>query len=94
MLQDLLAADQKRNHDRQGLPILDQEWVNLVYRGFFFDPQREDLEAYLNSSQIKVTGDVTIQLEPGKAEAIAVDSKNVLISAEGSYAQSAKWPFS
>ena len=78
----------KQNHFKS---TVGQEWVNLVYRGFFFDPQREDLEAYLNSSQTKVTGDVTIQLEPGKAEAITVDSKNILISAEGSYAQSAKW---
>ena len=86
-LEESVLTD-KQNHFKS---TVGQEWVNLVYRGFFFDPQREDLEAYLNSSQTKVTGDVIIQLEPGKAEAIAVDSKNILISAEGTYAQSAKW---
>ena len=68
-----------------------QEWVNLVYRGFFFDPLREDLEAFLDNSQKKVTGEVTLRITAAKVEAVAVNSKNLLISKEGSYAQSASW---
>ena len=68
-----------------------QAWVNLVYRGFFFDPLREDLEAFLESSQKKVTGEVTLRITAARVEAIAVNSKNLLISNEGSYAQSASW---
>ena len=68
-----------------------QAWVNLVYRGFFFDPLREDLETFLESSQKKVTGEVTLRITAAKVEAVAVNSKNLLISDEGSYAQSASW---
>lgn len=68
-----------------------QEWVNLVYRGFYFEPLRENLEAFLTDSQKAVTGEVNLLLGPGKAEAVAVKSKNTLISSEGAYAQSATW---
>ena len=68
-----------------------QEWVNLVYRGFYFEPLRENLESFLTDSQKSVTGEVTIKLTPGKVDAVAVNSKNILISKEGSYAQSATW---
>ena len=68
-----------------------QEWVNLVYRGFFFDPLRENLESFLLDSQKNVTGEVSINLSPGSVEAVAVQSKNILKSQEGAYAQSATW---
>jgi argininosuccinate synthase len=68
-----------------------QEWVDLVYKGFYFEPLRENLEAFLNDSQKLVTVEVIVQLSPGKADAVAVQSKNILISNEGSYAQSATW---
>jgi len=68
-----------------------QEWVNLVYRGFYFEPLRENLEAFLLDSQKTVTGEVTLKLSPGRVDAVAVKSKNILKSPEGSYAQSATW---
>ena len=68
-----------------------QEWVNLVYRGFYFEPLRENLEAFLLDSQKTVSGEVTLKLTPGKVDAVAVNSKNILKSPEGAYAQSATW---
>tara|TARA_Y100000385_G_scaffold257897_1_gene285475 strand:+ start:101 stop:1297 length:1197 start_codon:yes stop_codon:yes gene_type:complete len=68
-----------------------QEWVNLVYRGFYFEPLRENLEAFLFDSQKTVSGEVTLKLTPGKVDAVAVKSKNILKSPEGAYAQSATW---
>ena len=68
-----------------------KEWVELVYKGFYFEPLRENLEAFLLDSQKNVTGEVTVNLSPGKVEAVAVKSKNILISSEGAYAQSATW---
>ena len=68
-----------------------QEWVNLVYRGFYFEPLRENLEAFLNDSQKTVSGEVTLKLTPGRVDAVAVKSKNILKSPEGAYAQSATW---
>ena len=68
-----------------------QEWVNLVYRGFYFEPLRENLEAFLLDSQKTVSGEVTLKLTHGRVDAVAVKSKNILKSAEGTYAQSATW---
>jgi argininosuccinate synthase len=68
-----------------------QEWVNLVYKGFYFEPLRENLEAFLTDSQKTVSGEVTLKLSPGKVDAVAVKSKNILMSPEGTYAQSATW---
>lgn len=68
-----------------------QEWVNLVYRGFYFEPLRENLEAFLHDSQKTVSGEVTLKLTPGRVDAVAVKSKNILKSPEGAYAQSATW---
>ena len=68
-----------------------QEWINLVYRGFYFEPLRENLEAFLLDSQKTVSGEVTLKLTPGRVDAVAVKSKNILKSAEGAYAQSATW---
>ena len=68
-----------------------QEWVNLVYRGFYFEPLRENLEAFLHDSQKTVSGEVTLKLTPGRVDAVAVKSKNILKSPEGAYAQSASW---
>ena len=68
-----------------------QEWVNLVYRGFYFEPLRENLEAFLNDSQKTVSGEVTLKLTPGRVDAVAVKSNNILKSPEGAYAQSATW---
>ena len=68
-----------------------QEWVNLVYKGFYFEPLRENLEAFLTDSQKTVSGEITLKLSPGKVDAVAVKSKNILMSPEGTYAQSATW---
>ena len=68
-----------------------QEWVNLVYRGIYFEPLRENLEAFLHDSQKTVSGEVTLKLTPGRVDAVAVKSKNILKSPEGAYAQSATW---
>jgi len=42
-------------------PTVAQKWVELVYEGFFYEPLKFDLEAYLESSQRFVTGDVTLE---------------------------------
>ena len=68
-----------------------QEWVNLIYRGFYFEPLRENLEAFILDSQKTVSGEITLKLTPGRVDAVAVKSKNILKSSEGSYAQSATW---
>ena len=68
-----------------------EKWTELVYEGFFYEPLKFDLEAFLQSSQQKVTGSVTLELSSGQALAIAVNSENILHDKGSVYAQSASW---
>ncbi|MFT5372699.1 MAG: argininosuccinate synthase, partial [Lysobacterales bacterium] len=68
-----------------------QRWAELVYTGFFYEPHKRDLEAYLASSQSAVTGSVTLMTEGGSVTAVAVDSDNILQDASSVYAQSCDW---
>ena len=79
--------------DRQNVTKtqMGQEWVNLVYKGFYFEPLRENIEAFLKDSQKNVSGEVTVVLGPGRVDAVAVRSENILSSNDGIYAQSASW---
>ncbi|MCB1576476.1 MAG: argininosuccinate synthase, partial [Xanthomonadales bacterium] len=42
-------------------PVVARQWVELVYEGFFHDPLKADLEAFLAASQRCVNGEVTLQ---------------------------------
>jgi len=66
-------------------------WAELVYAGFFYEPHKFDLEAYLRSSQEVVTGEVTLRTEGGSLAAVAVDSRYRLQNPDAVYAQSANW---
>ena len=68
-----------------------EKWVELVYKGFYYDPLIEDLESFLENSQKSVSGRVTLLLSPGKVESIAVESKKILQKKDAIYAQSASW---
>lgn len=46
----------------------------LLHEGQFFDPVMRDVEAFLESSQSVVTGDVRVQLEQGRVEVRGVRS--------------------
>lgn len=66
-------------------------WAELVYAGFFYEPHKHDLEAYLRSSQQFVTGEVTLTSEGGALLAAAVDTPYRLHSPGAIYAQSCDW---
>jgi len=68
-----------------------RQWVELVYEGFFHDPLKADLEAFLASSQRCVNGDVTLETSGGSVGAIAVRSPHILNAKGATYAQSADW---
>ncbi|WOI53061.1 argininosuccinate synthase [Parvularcula sp. LCG005] len=67
------------------------QWVDLVYDGRFFDPLRDDLEAYLTSSQGRTSGDVTVMTHGGVVTAAAVKSPYILRKKDSVYAQKAAW---
>jgi len=66
-------------------------WADLVYSGFFYEPHKYDLEAYLESSQQFVTGEVTLRTSGGTLAAVAVDSAYRVTNPDAVYAQSADW---
>lgn len=68
-----------------------RKWVELVYEGFFHDPLKADLEAFLASSQRCVDGEVTLETAGGNVVAVAVDSKHILNARGATYAQTADW---
>lgn len=72
-------------------PDVGRRWVELVYEGFFHDPLKTDLEAYLASSQAMVNGEVVLRTNGGRVDAVAVRSPHILNSAGATYAQSADW---
>lgn len=55
-----LSKDQARTKDR-----IAQEYAEVVYNGLWFTPHREDLDAYISSTQRQVTGDVRVRLHKG-----------------------------
>ena len=66
-------------------------WAELVYTGFFFEPHKTDLEAYLASANRYVTGVVRLSSEGGVVRAVAVGSRYLLKDPSSVYAQSASW---
>jgi len=66
-------------------------WADLVYTGFFYEPHKTDLEAYLKSSQSHVSGEVELQTSGGVLHATAVVSRWMLRDTDSVYAQSCSW---
>ena len=78
-------------HQNRFKPMVADKWVELVYEGFFYEPLKADLEAYLESSQRKVNGTVTLEAFGGQVNAVEVDSPHILQREGATYAQSADW---
>jgi argininosuccinate synthase len=78
-------------HQNRFKPEVARKWVELVYEGFFHDPLKTDLEAFLASSQATVNGEVVLQSTGGRVDAVAVRSPQILASSGATYAQSADW---
>jgi argininosuccinate synthase len=72
-------------------PEVARKWVEVVYEGFFHDPLKTDLEAYLASSQRCVDGEVTLETSGGTVDAVAITSRHILNAKGATYAQSADW---
>jgi argininosuccinate synthase len=66
-------------------------WAELVYSGFFYEPHKQDLEAFLESSQKVVSGEVVLHCDGGSVLATEVDSPYRLQNPEAVYAQSCDW---
>ncbi|NLH98636.1 MAG: argininosuccinate synthase [Chthonomonadales bacterium] len=49
---------------------VDREWGELAYKGLWFDPLKDALEAFINRIQERVTGEVIVRLLKGSATVI------------------------
>lgn len=72
-------------------PEIGRRWTELVYEGFFHDPLKTDVEAFLASSQRTVNGTVTLRTEGGRVDAVAIQSPHILNAKGATYAQAADW---
>jgi len=72
-------------------PEVARKWVEVVYEGFFHDPVKTDLEAFLASSQACVNGEVVLETSGGIVTAVEVRSPHILNAKGATYAQSADW---
>lgn len=72
-------------------PDVARKWVELVYEGFFHDPLKTDLEAYLASSQRCVNGEVVLETQGGTVGAVSIASPHILNAKGATYAQAADW---
>lgn len=67
---------------------LAQFYGNWLHEGQIMDPVMRDIEAYLESSQAHVTGDVFVQLLPYRFQVIGIESKYDLMSSKfGKYGE-------
>jgi len=53
---------------------IDAEWAYLVYAGLWMDPLKEDLDAFINKTQERVTGEVRVKLFKGSAQVVGRSS--------------------
>ena len=72
-------------------PDIARKWVELVYEGFYHDPLKTDLEAFLACSQRCVNGEVVLETCGAQVTAVEVRSPHILNAKGAVYAQSADW---
>lgn len=54
--------------------IVDSQWAWLVYSGLWLDPLKKDLDAFINSTQERVSGNVKIKLYKGNYRVVGRSS--------------------
>jgi argininosuccinate synthase len=65
-------------HQNNFKGALENHWSYLAYSGLWLEPLRHDLDAYMNSVNEVVTGEVTMKLYKGSASAVARTSPYAL----------------
>ena len=73
-LEKLVSTIHQNNYKRG----LEEKWAYLAYAGLWLEPLRYDLDAYMESANEHVTGEVTVKLYKGSASVVARSSPNAL----------------
>jgi len=69
-------------HQNQFKAALDQKWAYLVYAGLWWEPLREDLDAYMRAANEQVTGEIGVWLFKGNARVVSRSSPNAIYDAQ------------
>jgi argininosuccinate synthase len=73
-LENLVSTIHQNNFKR----ALEDKWAYLAYAGLWLEPLRADLDAYMDSANELVTGEVTVKLYKGSAAAVTRSSPHAL----------------
>jgi argininosuccinate synthase len=65
-------------HQNQFKPQLDRQWAYLVYAGLWWEPLREDLDAYMDAVNEHATGTIGVRLYKGHARVVTRESPNAV----------------
>ena len=68
-------------HQNQFKPNLDRQWAYLVYAGLWWEPLRDDLDAYMDRVNERVTGTIGLRLFKGSARVVRRESPNAVYDA-------------
>jgi argininosuccinate synthase len=69
-------------HQNQFKPQLDQKWAYLVYAGLWWEPLREDIQAYVDHVNARVTGTIGLKLFKGAVRVVTRSSPNAVYDAQ------------
>jgi argininosuccinate synthase len=69
-------------HQNQFKPELDRKWAYLVYAGLWWEPLREDIEAYVRHVNTRVTGTIGLKLFKGSVRVVTRESANAVYDAQ------------
>ena len=58
-------------HQSEFKHTLDIKWAYLAYAGLWLEPLRDDLDAYMESANERVTGEITVRLYKGSVRVVA-----------------------
>lgn len=65
-------------HENMFKPTVDNKWSYLAYAGLWYDPLMQNLNAFIDKMNEKVTGTIKLKLYKGNAVVVGRKSKNAL----------------
>lgn len=74
---EMLVSTREENEMKT---IIDQKWAYLCYAAKYFEPVMDNLRAYQNEQNKKVSGEVTVTLYKGLLQVVALTSPNSLFN--------------
>jgi len=66
-----LVLDREHMHYKSGVEL---KYAELIYDGLWFTPLRKSLDAFIDATQRKVTGDVKVKFTAGRSDVISRSS--------------------